>query len=521
MYDHGGSSKRRAPEHPGRTATSEQLGAIVAAHKNAAGQNQPVDGSEHHFVVAIIPAHNEQDQIAASLASLHRQSRPADVIIVMADNCTDDTVDVAVAAGATVVETVGNPDRKAGALNVALNVILGHLDDHDGVLIMDADTELSDGFLAVASRHLWATTNDTPIGGVGGIFVGSRHITGHNGQWSLVRQLQQNEYVRYARHLGRRQGRALVLTGTGTLFNAGALAEVARARQLGQLPDEGNSASVYDTASLTEDNELTLSLKRLGYRTRSPRECLVYTAMMPTVAKLFEQRRRWQRGALENLKSHGLGRHTAPYLMRQLGTYLGVLFLPLYLVTLTTALIRFGGVDWLRPLWVTVAVVFVVEQTWSVRRGGWRSMGVSVAVIPELWLTVLLHSVYSVALFGLLAGTGERWGRGVDERCLHQLTKPEHRARGHDAQHDDGPTADGGPTGEIHLGHGSLASLPRNRPQWPWRGLMAVPFVIAMAAGVVVALPLLALSAAWTAIAVFVLTGFFLTLGRLIPVPMA
>jgi cellulose synthase/poly-beta-1,6-N-acetylglucosamine synthase-like glycosyltransferase len=502
-----GTSLQAGP-HPGRIVEGEELGAVVAAHRmqahrTDAQQSETAAPNPRQFTVAIIPAHNEQDRIGACLSSLHRQSYGVDLIIVVADNCTDDTVTEAVTAGATVVETVGNIDRKAGALNFALNRVLGQLDDDDGVLLMDADTELSDGFVAVANRHLWAPTNDSPVGGVGGIFVGSRHLTDDRGRWSLVRQLQHNEYVRYSRHLARRQGRALVLTGTGSLFRAGALSEVARARQLGLLPDEGNSRSVYDTASLTEDNELTLSLKQLGYRTQSPRECLVYTAMMPTVGKLFEQRRRWQRGALENLASHGLGRHTAPYILRQMGTYLGVLFLPLYVVTLSTALIRFGAVDWLRPLWVTVAVVYLIEQAWSVRRGGWRSVGLSLAVIPELWHTIVLNCVYAVSLLGLLAGTGERWGRGVDERSGDQSAQANHSAPGQ-------PQAPRfrNPLAATHCQH----TL--------WR-LLLIPVVVAMAAAMIVVLPLVALGAAWTAIAAFVLAGFFLTLIRLVPLPMA
>lgn len=480
----------------GSALAGDHLGAIIAAARTAHCRSDASTGTARQFVVAIVPAHNEQGCIQACLTSLRRQSQPPDVVIVVADNCTDDTVVEATDAGATVVETVNNRDRKAGALNYALNRVLGHLGTDDGVLLMDADSELTEHFLAVATRRLQEHTDDAPIGGIGGIFVGDRHLADDGGRWSLVRQLQHNEYVRYARHMARRSGRALVLTGTGSLFRAGALTEVARARQLGLLPDGGDSKSVYDTGSLTEDNELTLSLKRLGYRTISPRECLVFTAMMPTVSQLFEQRRRWQRGALENLGSHGLRRHTGPYAVRQLGTYIGVLFLPLYAMTLTTALIRFGSVDWLQPLWVTVAVVYVGEQAWSVRRGGWRSVGLSLMVIPEFLLTVLLNLVYTVSLLGLLAGTGERWGRQVDERSVQHLV-----GRGHHADHDV-----------------EVLSGGHQHRQW-WRVLL-VPVVVVAAAGMVLLLPLVALNTAWMAVAVFVLVGFVLTLLRLVPLPM-
>lgn len=485
----------RAVPRTGTEVAADQLGDLVAARKAAVEAQRSTDGRPTPFAMAVIPAHNEAEHIGACLTSLRRQSSGLDLVVVVADNCTDDTVGIAVAAGANVVATTNNRDRKAGALNFALERILDHLDPDDGVLLMDADTELDDEFLSVAGAHLWAPTDGRSVGGVGGIFVGNRHLTDDDGRFSLVRQLQHNEYVRYARQLGRRRGRVLVLTGTGTLFRAGALHHVAAARRCGELPDEGDSGSVYDTASLTEDNELTLSLKRLGYRTRSPRGCLVYTAMMPTIGRLVEQRRRWQRGALENLGAHGLRRTTAPYLLRQVGTYLGVLFLPLYLMTLTTALVRFGSVTWLHPLWVSVALVYLVEQAWSVRRGGWRSVGTSLAVLPELWHTLVLNWVYLVSLLGLVAGTGERWGRGIDERACQQV-----------ADGDTPPDPD------------ALSGTHDHR-QW-WRLLLA-PVVAAVATGIVIVLPLVALGTAWGAVAVFVLFGFALTLWRLVPLPMS
>ena len=44
------------------------------------------------FVLVVIPAHNEGERITATLQSLREQTRHADAIIVVADNCSDDTV---------------------------------------------------------------------------------------------------------------------------------------------------------------------------------------------------------------------------------------------------------------------------------------------------------------------------------------------------------------------------------------------------------------------------------------------
>src|SRR5262249_27191258 len=89
-------------------------------------------------VLVLVPAHNEQDCIAGTLRSLHSQSRRPDRIVVVADNCTDDTATIATEHGAEVFPTVGNRHKKAGALNQALDRLLPSLDSTDAVLVMDA-----------------------------------------------------------------------------------------------------------------------------------------------------------------------------------------------------------------------------------------------------------------------------------------------------------------------------------------------------------------------------------------------
>ena len=70
--------------------------------------------------MALLPAHDEEASLPAALASLAAQTRRPDRVVVVADNCTDRTEDVARAAGAEVFRTVGNTHKKAGALNQVL-----------------------------------------------------------------------------------------------------------------------------------------------------------------------------------------------------------------------------------------------------------------------------------------------------------------------------------------------------------------------------------------------------------------
>src|SRR4051812_42267546 len=115
-------------------------------------------------VVALIPAHDEGDQIADCIAALRLQ---VDRIVVAADNCTDDTEAVAVAEGAELFRTVGNTKKKAGALNQALAQLLPELADEDCVVVVDADSFLSPSFVAAALERI-----ASGYGAVGGNFRG-------------------------------------------------------------------------------------------------------------------------------------------------------------------------------------------------------------------------------------------------------------------------------------------------------------------------------------------------------------
>lgn len=352
-------------------------------------------------ILALVPAHNEEGLIAHTVRSLAAQSRPVREVIVVADRCTDGTAAVSVAEGARVFETVGNDEAKAGALNQVLADLLPTLSDNDALLIMDADTLLSPRFVAVAARRLRYQEDDAPpIGGVGGIFYG-HPVKG------VIEHLQNNEYVRYARELQRRKGRADVLTGTASLFSVTALRAVQQARADGLLPE---GKGVYDVEAMTEDNELTLALKHLGYRCVSPRTCIVGTEVMPTWTRLFYQRLRWQRGALENLRAYGLTSTTASYLAKQLLMHLSVAFLPFYLTVLLYTVLTRGFPGWLL-WWIAITGVAALERVWSVKRGGWRSLLLAAPLVPEILYDLFLGAVYVKALIDTLTGARRTWER--------------------------------------------------------------------------------------------------------------
>ncbi len=361
-------------------------------------------------VIAIVPAYNEAATIAATVAALRRQWAPSlDDIVVVPNNCTDDTARVAAAAGATVLEFPGrNPHKKAGALNWALDQILPDLDGDDHVLVTDADSVLDPDFTQHATRallrpHLAGHRADRrtrpAVGAACACFRIDRRATG------LLTRLQRNEYERFARQIARRGDNALVLSGVATLFEVSAIRAVLaeRGRRLPGYPGE-----FYHRGTATEDIELTFAFRALGYRPMAPAHARALTDVMPTRRALRDQRLRWQRGMLDSLRLYGLGRATAGDLVRQLGIYGGSLLAPAYLTFLGFATVLYGAVPF-SVRWLPLVLVFVAERVWTVRRNTWADIAMAAVLLPEWAYEQWRSGVYWLAVWKTIRGARREW----------------------------------------------------------------------------------------------------------------
>ena len=346
-------------------------------------------------LTVLIPAHDESLTLAATLQSLWDQTRSPDKVVVVADNCTDDTADIARRHGAEVFTTVGNTDKKAGGLNQALSEMFPHVDDCDVVMVMDADSVIVPEFLQTAMGRL---ESDPDLIGVGGVFDGEPGA-------GLIGQLQRNEYARYQRIVSRRRGKVFVMTGTASLFRSYALKAVADSR--GSLIP-GNPGHVYDTLAMTEDNEMTLALRSLGARMISPMQCRVVTEVMPTWQALWRQRMRWQRGAIENIGAYGLTRATVRYWLQQLGIGYGTIALNAYLLLMLITLLSADGLEivW---LWAIIGLVFVVERIVTVWPSGWRARLLALPLVIEIAYDLVLQAVYVKSLIDIATGRSAGW----------------------------------------------------------------------------------------------------------------
>ncbi|MGB8022406.1 MAG: glycosyltransferase family 2 protein [Candidatus Nanopelagicales bacterium] len=319
-------------------------------------------------VVALVPAHQEEAQVAATVRSLRAQTYPIEEILVIADNCTDRTEEFARAAGASVMHTVGNTGRKAGALNQGLAAIAHRLDEYSLVLEMDADSELADDWIEQAVRLMEI---EPDLAGLSGYYL-AKDVEVDGPMARALAWWQKAEFARATRTRVRRD--ATVLSGTATIFRASALMEV--------RADQGY---VWDPASRVEDYRITTELRVRGWVTHATHRCRTRTDVMLTPQAWWRQRTRWQLGTLEELDDRGWRTETRVDWIRQAGLYTGSLF------RLLTMLFLLG---FLLPTWVVYGFTFSVawtllflslglRQAWTVREAGPGSMILAFLVIPE------------------------------------------------------------------------------------------------------------------------------------------
>jgi cellulose synthase/poly-beta-1,6-N-acetylglucosamine synthase-like glycosyltransferase len=346
-------------------------------------------------IVALIPAHNEEAGIAATVRSLLTQTRAPQRVIVMADNCSDRTVEVARQAGAEVHETVGNTAKKAGALNQGLRVHMADLQDTDVIVCMDADGALEPDFLEQALAVLADRPN---VGGLSGAVVARE-------PQNFVEAFQAIEYARGTRLMARAGGAVHVLSGACAVFPVRVLRHVAQARGT-LLP--GETGTWFMEHSLTEDYELTLAIKQLGYACTSTRRCRVVTDVMPTMGMLATQRLRWYRGAMESLWLYGWSRLTDRIWLQVGFTFVASVLAPAALLILAASYLAWGA----QPAWefLLLLPLFVAEGVVVARRvGGWRAQLLAWTFLP-LWVyDNLLFFYYWRSLLRATGGQSQAW----------------------------------------------------------------------------------------------------------------
>jgi cellulose synthase/poly-beta-1,6-N-acetylglucosamine synthase-like glycosyltransferase len=245
----------------------------------------------------IIPAYNEAESIGAVLESLLSQTRLPDVIHVVVNNTTDDTVKIAAAyAGPHLKEVDGveqftevyvhdigkNKDKKVGALNYGFQLVEGC----DFLLGVDGDTTAAPDAVERLAEEI---TSDSRIGGISAIFsIDDKPIKGFIAKFLITGQRFQFAAFNMQNML---KGRNMaVLGGQFSIFSTKALR---------QIMVENHQDTPWVKDSEVEDSLLSLQIKSAGYLTKISAQARADVGGMTTLRGLDAQQVKWNFGAIE------------------------------------------------------------------------------------------------------------------------------------------------------------------------------------------------------------------------------
>jgi len=233
-----------------------------------------IDMPEPFALTVVVPAHNEKLTIARCVRSIFAAGCGSiDLrVVVVADNCTDQTASIARSAGARVLERFDTSRRGKG---YALNFAFAALSDTNtqAFAIVDADTEVERNFLietAAAFRSGAAATQ-------------CRYLV-RNPDSSIRTRLMRLTVAAY--NVLRPRGRANLGLSAGLYGNGFALS----AETLRAVP--------YDAYSVVEDLEYHLALLQSGRKVTFLDRTTVYADMPAAGPGVENQRARWEGGRL-------------------------------------------------------------------------------------------------------------------------------------------------------------------------------------------------------------------------------
>lgn len=125
-----------------------RLAGTNSKHMNERGLYPPERGAEVALgrISVIIPAHNEEDYLGATLDALNRQLSPPHEVLVVANGCTDRTIEVAQEKCDRLVTL--SQKNLGGARNLGARMASGEL-----LVFLDADTILEPEGLRVIAEE--------------------------------------------------------------------------------------------------------------------------------------------------------------------------------------------------------------------------------------------------------------------------------------------------------------------------------------------------------------------------------
>ncbi len=366
------------------------------------------------YITAIIPAHNEERDIARTLESLILQTNnddenPVDRVVVIVNGSTDKTaaiVELFARAFPDFVSYVVNPTyvtpsgkrievkSKVAALNYAWTHFIMNTPQkasEEYVLGLDADVILGPSAVAELRRTLQDDMDDQRIGGVRAVYGFETPVRSTVRTRSLIAGQKLDFAATELSDQLRPGSRVTILGGQATLFRRTALTEVSNKFNKGKGP--------WNPHSLVEDAYLTRQFEALNYTGVVNRRAKVVVGAMHNAHAWWSQRRKWQNGHIIDIASEkrfALDRtRWGQQFALGFNLALRLLFLALLVTSVAAGTFVFSW-PWLIPLGLASLQGTLVAMRMTDRKG-WLIIRSATYVLPEIYLWKTL-AVWIVSL---------------------------------------------------------------------------------------------------------------------------
>jgi cellulose synthase/poly-beta-1,6-N-acetylglucosamine synthase-like glycosyltransferase len=243
-------------------------------------KEKPLKINKKHKFMLIIPAHNEEIVIKNLIDSLNALDYPKELydIFVIADNCTDKTVEIAKESKVNVFERHDEEHKTKGyALNWFLDKVLKSDYDYDAFCVFDADNVVDSNFLNAMNKKL--CQGETVV-------QGYKDIKNPTDSWIssgyALFYWTQHKFFHFARY---NAGLSPLMNGTGFMV------------KFDVIKDTG-----WNTKTLTEDVEFSLMNIANGNKLGWATDAIVYDEQPTTFVQSWNQRARWTVGHIQIFK---------------------------------------------------------------------------------------------------------------------------------------------------------------------------------------------------------------------------
>ncbi|MBQ3425913.1 MAG: glycosyltransferase family 2 protein [Clostridia bacterium] len=246
-------------------------------HTPAGGRNR---------VAVLISARNESSVIENLIGSIKAQTYPAELvdIYVVADNCTDNTAEIAESCGADVYKRFDDINIGKGyALDFLIRKIWEKKGEnyYDAYLVLDADNVIDTKYIE-EMNNTFCDGYEILTSYRNSKNYGDNWITAGYGLWFL----RESKYLNYPRYLA---GTSCAISGTGFMFGKRV------AKELGG----------WGYYLLTEDIEFTVDHVIAGHKIGFARKAVLFDEQPSTFSQSVRQRMRWAKGYYQVMCHYG------------------------------------------------------------------------------------------------------------------------------------------------------------------------------------------------------------------------